>query len=65
MPERLKYIRTVSDSPTMKENMVAPCMLEHEFQDEAIIPVGKSSKWSESLMSSWLQGWDLVQDQGT
>lgn len=34
----------MSDSPAMKENMAAPCLWEHEFQDKAIIPVGKSSK---------------------
>lgn len=28
----------------MKENM-----WEYEYQDKAIIPVGKSSKWAESL----------------
>lgn len=51
----------MSNSPAMKENMAAPHVWEYEFQDKAIIPVGKSSK-GQSHLSSWLQEWDLIQD---
>lgn len=61
MPERLKRVHTMSNSPAMKENMAAPHVWEYEFQDKAIIPVGKSSK-GQSHLSSWLQEWDLIQD---
>lgn len=39
----------MSNNPAMKENMTVPHMWEYEFQDKAIIPVGKSSKWAKSL----------------